>query len=106
RRILAPADEPGGPIREPETFREYAALGRSLLRSGDFDGAADEFARAVDLRPQDFWANCHAGVCAHRRGRHDDAVHFFSVSLALAPQSAECYCNRGLAHADAGRYAE
>jgi serine/threonine protein kinase/Flp pilus assembly protein TadD len=90
----------------PNTFPEHAALGRSLLHTGDLDRAAAEFSRALDLCPQDFWANFHAGVCAQRRGRHNDAVYFFGVAVALAPRCPECYSNRGLAYADEGRAAE
>jgi serine/threonine protein kinase/Flp pilus assembly protein TadD len=78
---------------------EYVAVARALLHSGNLTRAAEELQRAVDLRPQDFWANFCQGVCAYRRGRPSEAVHAFGVALALAPTSAACYYNRGLAHA-------
>jgi serine/threonine protein kinase/tetratricopeptide (TPR) repeat protein len=90
------ADAPG------RTAWESASLGRSLLRAGELDRAAEELARAVDLRPGDFWAHFYRGVCAYRRGRHSDAASSFSVAVALAPEFAEVYHNRALAHAAAG----
>jgi serine/threonine protein kinase/Tfp pilus assembly protein PilF len=82
---------------------EGAALGRSLLESGDLVRAAEELERATDLRPQDFWAHFYRGVCAFRRRQYDEAVHSFDVAVALAPGSAECYYNRGLAYAAGGK---
>jgi tetratricopeptide (TPR) repeat protein len=86
----------------PRTAWEHYTLGRWLLRSGDFDGAAAAFDRAVELRPQDFWPWFGKGVCAHRRQRYDEAVTAFSVCVALAPDSAACYHNRALALAAHG----
>src|SRR5207249_11631764 len=45
------------PAPAAETAWERVVLGRSLLRSGQLDRAAEELGRAADLRPQDFWAN-------------------------------------------------
>ena len=87
----------------PRSAWEHCDLGRSYLRSGDLEGAAEEFARAVDLRPQDFWPNFYLGVCAYRLGRHDEAVTQFSICNALAPDTAECYVNRALAYEALGQ---
>ncbi len=92
--------------RTPTTFHEHAEMGRSFLHSGDLDRAAVEFARALDMNPQDFWANFHAGVCAYRRRPPTDAVYFFGIAVALAPRCPECYSNRGLAYAAGGHAAE
>ena len=82
---------------------EHVALGHSLLRSGDLERAAEELDRAVDLRPQDFWANFYRGACAYRLHQYADAVHSFGVAIALVPRSPECYYNRALAHAAWGK---
>jgi Flp pilus assembly protein TadD len=82
---------------------EHLALGQSLLRSGQLERAAEELERAVDLRPQDFWANFFRGVCAYRRGQYPDAAHAFSIALALAPESAEVHHNRALAYVACGK---
>jgi tetratricopeptide (TPR) repeat protein len=105
RRRLAGATLPPAPASARRACWEYVAVARSLLREGDLEGAAEELERAVDLRPQDFWANFCRGVCAHRRGSHADAVHAFGVAIALMPTSAACYYNRGLAYAAWGRTA-
>jgi serine/threonine protein kinase/Flp pilus assembly protein TadD len=101
RRVLegTAAPEEKGAQR---TAWEHAALGRVLLRADELDRAAEELERAVELRPQDFWANFYRGVCAYRRRRHADAVLSFSVAVALASEFPEAYYNRALAHTAAG----
>jgi eukaryotic-like serine/threonine-protein kinase len=94
------------PLLEPRTPWERVALGRALLRTGELERAATELKQAIDLQPQDFWANFQAGVCAYRRKRFADAVHQFGVAVALAPEQPECYYNRALARAALGETAE
>jgi serine/threonine protein kinase/Flp pilus assembly protein TadD len=100
------ASSRGADVSPPTTFREHAALGRSLLRSGDLEHAALELQQAVEMQPQDFWANFSAGACAYRRRQYADAVHSFGVALALAPRTPECYYNRALAYSAWGKPAE
>jgi tetratricopeptide (TPR) repeat protein len=82
---------------------EHVIVARTLLRTGKLEQASEELDQAVQLRPQDFWANFYRGVCAYRRQRYNDAVHSFGVSIALAPESAECYYNRALASSALGQ---
>lgn len=77
---------------------EHFDFGKSCLRSGNLTLAANEFRRAIDRRPQDFWPHFYLGLCAYRLHQYDDAVHAFEVAIALAPDVAECYYNRALAH--------
>jgi eukaryotic-like serine/threonine-protein kinase len=96
----------GGPspviVPEPRTAWEYYTLGRSLLRAGDMEAAAEAFAAAVELRPQDFWPWFGSGLCAHQRRRLAEAETAFTVCIALAPERAECYHNRARVRADRG----
>jgi tetratricopeptide (TPR) repeat protein len=81
----------------------YCALGRSNLRAGDLDRAADELARAVRLEPQGLWPNFYQGLCAYRQGRYVDAVAAYSVCVGAAPEAAGCFYNRALAFTALGR---
>jgi eukaryotic-like serine/threonine-protein kinase len=90
----------------PMSAWEHCDLGRYYLRSRDFASAAEEFARALELRPQDFWPNFYQGLCAYHLGRFDDAARAFGICIALAPATAECSFNRGLAHESLGLLAK
>lgn len=96
------------PPPRARTAWEHYDLGRSYLRSGQVEAAAREFQRTLDLRPQDFWANFHQGLCAYQLGRYREAVEAFRACVALAPDAAECHYSRALAldalgEADAAR---
>jgi serine/threonine protein kinase/Tfp pilus assembly protein PilF len=93
------------------TAWEHDALGRSLLQQGDVAAAAAQFDQALELRPEDLWANYHKGRCAFLLAKHkealgkheeahrkqEEALTAFSVCIALTPKSGWCYYNRGLA---------
>jgi eukaryotic-like serine/threonine-protein kinase len=79
------------------TAWEHMALGRFLLRSNLPERAQEEFQRAVDLEPGDFWPNFYQAVCAYRRGEYAASLTAASVCVALSPKRAECFFNRALA---------
>ncbi|MFT3883707.1 MAG: serine/threonine-protein kinase [Gemmatales bacterium] len=81
----------------PGSAWEQVVLGRSMLRSENFEKAAKLFQQAVDVRPDDFWPNYYLGICYYQMKKYEEALRWFSVAVALAPASAECYYNRGLA---------
>jgi serine/threonine protein kinase/Flp pilus assembly protein TadD len=108
RRLLAEApgsEAPHFPADHQLSSWEFIFLGRSLLRRGKLEQAAEQLQRASDLRPQDFWANFYQGVCAYRRQHYAEAVYSFGEAIAAAPRSPECYFNRGLAYAAWGEKA-
>jgi tetratricopeptide (TPR) repeat protein len=90
----------------PATAWEHYALGRSLLRSGDLDRAAEQLGRAVRLQPQGLWPNFYQGLCAYRRGQYADALPAFSVCIGAAPEAAACFYNRALTFEALGRTEE
>ena len=102
-RAIGLPETAAGPIPEARSAWEHRELGRSSLRAGRFEAAADEFRAALDLDPRDFWANFHLGACDYRLGRFEDALAAFRVCVALSPETAECYFNRGLAFESLGR---
>jgi serine/threonine protein kinase/Flp pilus assembly protein TadD len=81
---------------------EYCDLGTFFLRAGNLEQAAQQFQLGLELRPQDFWLNFYAGLCAYRAHKFEDAVHAFHICIVLSPETAECYYNRGLASQELG----
>ena len=87
-------EEPASPTR---TAWEHYDLGRSYLRSKLITESAEEFQRAIELAPQDFWSNFYQGLCAYELGHYAEAVAAFRTCIALAPTDAQCYYNRARA---------
>jgi serine/threonine protein kinase/Flp pilus assembly protein TadD len=96
----------GAPGRSPSTPWECYQLGRSWLKSGNYQQAIQQFRRGLDLRPEDFWLNFYEGLCAYRTGKYQDALHSFHICIVLSPETAECYYNRGLANQELGHVSE
>ncbi len=97
--------EPSLSESAPKSPLDRYDLGRSLLRAGRFQEAADQFRLGLDRRPQDFWPNFYLGLCEYRLKHFRAAESAFSIAIALAPARAEGYFNRalaaeGLGHAD------
>ncbi len=82
---------------------EHYALGRTLLRSGMVQQAADELQQAVRLCPQGLWPNFYQGICAYRLGHYLEAAAAHSVCIGAAPEAASCFYNRALAFDALGR---
>lgn len=81
----------------PRSPLDHYDLGRSLLRAGRFQEAAEHFRQGLDRRPQDFWPNFYLGLCEYRLRHFLAAESAFSIAIALAPSRPEGYFNRALA---------
>jgi tetratricopeptide (TPR) repeat protein len=76
---------------------EHYALGRSYLRAGDPQRAAEELKNAQLRQPHDCWVNYYYGLCAYRLHQYEDAARAFSVCIGAAPDLAGVYYNRAMA---------
>src|SRR5262249_51488534 len=110
RQVLFEAEALFGPSPELEEERgvedaawKHYVRGRTFLRSGNLQRAAEELEHAVRLQPQSLWANFYHGLCAYRLGRYADAATAYSVCIGAAPEPAGCFYNRALAYEALGR---
>jgi tetratricopeptide (TPR) repeat protein len=102
---LAPSAAKALPYRafRARSTWEHFDLGKSYLRSGDFELAREEFRLGLGIRPHDFWLNFYDGLCAYFLKYFEESVNAFRVAIALAPEAAECRYNRGLAYQALGQ---
>ena len=70
----------------PEAWSFY---GRTLLYSGDADGAATAFRRELSGNPNDFEANLKLGAILAARAQYADARPFLERASILRPDSSE-----------------
>jgi serine/threonine protein kinase len=84
------------PLPAVSTAWEHYAVGRWLVRHEAWDEAEQQFAEALKLEPEHFWARFQTMRMDFQLKRFDEALHSADVCVALAPQRAECRFNRGL----------
>ncbi len=97
-RALGRTDIPAIHVPTPRTAWEHYELGRSYVRSDEFGRAEQEFQKALEMRPGEFWPYFSQADCAYHLKRYDEAVQLLSICVALAPGTPECYYNRAVAH--------
>jgi tetratricopeptide (TPR) repeat protein len=86
----------------PRTAWENYALGRSLLRRGELDAAAEYLEQAVRMQPEGLWPNFYRGQCCYRQHRYREAVLSFSVCIGASPRDPAFWFNRALSCAALG----
>ena len=82
---------------------EHYTIGRWLMQHGSLSAADREFAAAINLQPDEFWAHFQRTRCAFQLKNYDEALISATVCIALTPRSAECYFNRALCHESLGQ---
>ena len=96
----------GDKVPEARSTWEHDELGRYYLLSNATENAENEFRRALDLDPTNFFANFHEGRSAYLRGDFNEALAAFRACVTLRPAQAECRVNRGMAYERLNRSAE
>lgn len=76
--------------------------GDALLKSGDYDGAAQEFARAVSFAEGNFIAHNGLGVAEFLNGNILNALRAYERARDLAPEEADTYVNIASVYARLG----
>lgn len=92
--------------RRPSSAEAHDALGRFHNIVGEPAPAAEAFAEATRLGPEEpvFWNNL--GVALREGGRLEEAFGAFDEATRLAPSMPDPYWNRGLILARLGRFEE
>jgi tetratricopeptide (TPR) repeat protein len=79
------------PSPQPKTDKEYFAAGHSLERKKDYQGAAEDFEKAIAINPNDRRYYNNLGYCLDQLGRYDEAIAAFSQATALDSNDSYAY---------------
>jgi Flp pilus assembly protein TadD len=71
---------------EPEKGSIRETLARAYYRTGRFDAASDEFAKAVELDPVNDYAHFGLGLCLMRVGERDAARGHLRLATVMRPE--------------------
>lgn len=81
-------------------------IGRGRYLQGDYEGAADQFARVVQVRPGSAAAQLWAGLAQYMQGDYEGATLFYERAVQLDPNAIEARVNLGAAYLATGRYSD
>jgi protein O-mannosyl-transferase len=79
--------------KSPDKPRQHYNLGVVLARSGDLDGAIEQYRTALKLRPDHTAVYYNLGNAYARKGDAEDALHNYRRALQLDPDLFKCYYN-------------
>jgi Flp pilus assembly protein TadD len=71
---------------EPEKGSIRETLARAYYRTGRFDAASNEFAKAVELDPVNDYAHFGLGLCLMRVGERDAARGHLRLATVMRPE--------------------
>jgi tetratricopeptide (TPR) repeat protein len=81
----------------------WSYYGRSLLFTGDAEGAADAFRKELAANPNDYEANVKLGSILAARKDHAAALPFLERALLLRPDSLEAHGELAVIYGTLGR---
>ena len=78
-------------VGQPHVGYLHNSLGNALLAKGDLSGAAREYRRAAEAKPDFADAYSNLGLIFVRRGKIDEAIKEYEIALSIPPEDAECH---------------
>lgn len=103
RFVKEEAVEPAFKITDPKTADEHMSVAIFDDNKQQWDKAIEEYANALQLRPD--WALAHFRLAKdyQRKGRTDEAIAQFQEATRSDPQYYEAYYQLALAYKDRGK---
>jgi tetratricopeptide (TPR) repeat protein len=92
--------------KAPGKARPYNNLGAALLRAGNLAEAAEQFRRALDIKPDYVDAHYNLGYALSRQGDLEAGIYHFAQTLGLDPDNLKALNNMGVALTLRGRYGQ
>ncbi|MCX7704306.1 MAG: protein kinase, partial [Planctomycetota bacterium] len=84
--------------------KRYYECGRVKHLEGDYDGAIEDYNKALELDPENADAYGNRGFARSATGDYDGAIKDFNKAIELSPTDALAYAGRGFAKAARGDY--
>jgi len=72
--------------------------GNAYYDKGDYDHAIQDYAKAIELKPDFAEAYFNRGLAYNNKGDYDRAIPDFTKTIKLEPDHAEAYNSRGIAY--------
>ena len=75
----------------------YFNQGVEKYEAGNYQGAIDDWSKAIEINPQNADAHYNRGSAMNNLGNYQGAIADFTKAIELDPQDASIYQNRGVA---------
>lgn len=85
------------PTPDPASATLHLNQGDAKMAKGDFDGAIDDYNKALEINPKLTEAICNRGIARQSKGDLDGALVDYTKALEIDPKFVTAYHNRGLA---------
>jgi protein O-mannosyl-transferase len=85
------------------TFSGRMAMGTSLMKKGDLDGAINNFQEALKIEPENINAHVSMGLALGYKRNFDGAITHFRAAIKINPRIPEIYNSLAVALAYTGR---
>jgi Tfp pilus assembly protein PilF len=92
--------------KSPKDYEAHYRLGIAYEAKEQPDKAAEEYGKAISLKPHFAMAHNNMGLLLGKQGRLDDALAEFRQALRLSPKSADTLCNMAVALSMQGKSGE
>ena len=91
---------------EGRAVREHESVAFGLFQNKQYDDAAREFEKCVELDPRDFQAYLHLGYAYYYLHRYDDAANSLQKAVGLWPGNFDANYWRGMSLVNVRKFAE
>ncbi len=85
-----------------QTAEEYFYRGLSKYELGDYNGAIQDYNKAIQLAPDNTSAYINRGNSKSNLGDENGAIQDYNKAIQLAPDDALAYYNRGISKSNLG----
>jgi len=85
-----------GPTASPA--QEHFRQGNEYSQAGEFEQAAEEYRKVLEIEPQNVDAMTNLGVAYYNLGKLDEAVAQYGKALEIAPKDADIHSNLAAAY--------
>jgi len=92
------------PIYAQNSAEEYFYSGVEKANSGDYEGAIEDYNKAIEINPKDAEAYNNRGVAKWDLGDDRGAIEDYNKAIEIKPRYADAYSDRGVVKDKLGDY--
>jgi tetratricopeptide (TPR) repeat protein len=87
-----------------QSFEEFYNNGIKMTKAGDFNGAIEQFSKAINLKPNFPLTYKNRAFLHSKIGKNEESINDYTIYLKLKPSDSEIYNSRGIIHQALGNY--